>query len=349
MMRIIKSIFPLLIVAFLCISFFSCGEDNPILPIEPIDIDTNDVYQWQIDTAKGYFFSDIYQLDSQHVYFGCYPTPVLYQNGQFTEIGNNDYSFNGLTIQAVDSNYLVAGGWKRLNDIPQYVGAFRIYEGSSIQTFLLPGDSLISDIRDMLIIGKENFWFLNNSEKIYHFDNGKFSVYSINEEFETRAIISSGNEVYINAISIVTPGLKKILKFSGTEFTEVTTLLNPEYADYILVNLESEFIYESLHNLLYVNNNRLEPFSSLPGLNGAVYTGSSRSNIIRFEGLGYDENLVHIWDGIKWKKEKANISFDTRIDKLGITKMKSNHIFLMAASYKNGVSFIVQGKKRLIN
>ncbi|MBN8572212.1 MAG: hypothetical protein J0M18_21520 [Ignavibacteria bacterium] len=347
-MRAFKLIFPLCLFSFLCICFFSCSEtENPIIPTPPIDpSDTVDEYRWQTDTLVGNTIDNIYQLDSEHVYLTSYPKPFIYQNRKFNAIGNDDYDFYGIKIKAFSAGYVVAAGWKKINNTPQYTGAFRVFKESSIETFMLPSDTLTPDIIDMLIIATDDIWFITGTNKLYHFNKGNYTVFSLSENLKTISLLLKNNEVYVMAGVYNNIFTLNIFKFSGSEFTITNSFTNPDYSNYIPFKIQNEFMFYDTYKLYSVNGNYLEPFSNLPNVRWAVYTGNSKNYMIRVQGLSYDPQFIYTWNGIRWKQEKGYVaSYSIGAGKIGISEVKNGYLYFFATSDK-GISFIIEGKRK---
>lgn len=343
--RIIGSTF---LIFFLCICINSCKESNNLIitsPVEPVD--TIDTYKWGIDTLSSYETNDIYQLDSEHVYIASYPQSFIYQNKNFKGIGNSDFNFSALCISAIAPDYVVAAGWSQ--STTKTSAAFKILRGNSETTVFLPGDTVIPDIRGVMIMDREKIWFRNGTDKLYYYDNGAFTTFDFHESLylSIELFLVRNNELYVLGKLFENKELQqvKIYRIVGNSFEVVNTLSGTSYRNYKTSVLNDEFLFETFMQLYFPKNNNLEFFCDLPTNAYSVYSGTSRNDIIKAQGIFYQPGNIFTWNGNRWKKENhILISYNSEFNELKITKTKNNWVFI-AANSNPAITFLYTGRK----
>ncbi|MBS1514658.1 MAG: hypothetical protein JSS63_06485 [Bacteroidetes bacterium] len=319
-MRLIKSILPLVFVSLICISFFSCGEDNPVTPSDNSSLDSAR-FRWKsyVIDGEGYY-KGVWAKDTDDVY-------ALNSVGDLAHLNNNV----GTLIQYVDFRgaYLVS-----YNSTTSYIiGSTRNVDSSLCRILKWNG----SEFQDIPVgnnyylypyygfaFSENEMWIVDTKIRMYKFSGNNLTRYNFPVPNDTNCSVqkiffdSTAQKYRLVLLTNDSPSpadLERIYfvyDFNGISWEKVNEFRTPIYApntDYVETRYINGYFFTKKYGELSIyNNSGFTPFLKSNGfIFGGGLDGYSRTNIMTAgfqpDAANGEEYFLFHWNGKKWSKE----------------------------------------------
>ena len=356
-MRLIKFIFPFILITFLCISFFSCGN-NPITTEIKIDSTLDSArFRWKTYQVGnyGYINAGAWLRDTNDIFivnnFFGFITRI--QNDIITNISYTDFVPIQLVGYDKDNAYLF--GYNR--GVDSSTCRIKEWNGNSFQDVSVNNNHAIR-INRCLYYKPNEIWVAGYDNKIDKFDGTGLTHYQFNTNgftnFDVEKIYydSLAQKLRFVLLTEIHPPknsefLYYIYEFDGSNWNKVSEFSNI-YWSYTRPGYINGFILNKNETNLYIYKNEnfnlfLTPYDFI--FNYGV-NGYSRNNILvggyqRERPYGNKYFLCH-WNGRRWSEEYKQVSLPYPT----IYNIKSNVYLVIQDGLSADVSTFLIGIKK---
>jgi len=307
-----KLIFPLLLFSLLCISFFSCSnDDNPIIP--PVDTTyhfDSARYNWTVDILFNDPYGNLYVPDTNNLYL-ITDGNLLWKHGNSTDYIPLPFQCYG--IDGLGNNSIYLAGSQGYVGTKRNVIKILKYNGSTFTNMNFPTDTVAGEyILNYVYTTSENeIWFSGYyNSRIYRYDGAEFHRYDLDSGFRpNNNFVKNSEGLFVHTLkySGEIADTSRIYKFDGVKFVPVYSVkADNSFATNYQIAEMNNLIYSPRYDGLYkFAGNNFNKIISPPG-HFDIYMGGKNENnfIIEAYSGNYGDTTYFInWNGNKWSKE----------------------------------------------
>ncbi|MBP9096149.1 MAG: hypothetical protein KBG21_06045 [Ignavibacteria bacterium] len=336
-----KLIFPLLLISALCLSFFSCSKDNPVIPSDDNSLDSSR-FRWKSYNIDGAgYYEGVWAKDTDNIY-------ALNSGGFLIHLQNNTAKlieftdFKGSHLVSYNTNTAYILGTTR--NVDSSLCRILKWNGSEFRDVPI-GNNKYMYPEAGFAFSSNLIWLNNDKTQLCKFEDNNLTVYNLILPNDTNCSVQ---KIFFDSIAqkprailltntIVSPmdidRLYFVYDFDGTNWNKVSefrTPINDPNTDYVETRyINGYFLTKKYGELSIYNNGSFVPFLKSNGFEfGGGLDGYSRTNIMTagFQpGSEYgNEYFLFHWNGKKWSKE-----FKTYAISEGTTYMINENFYVI--------------------
>ncbi len=341
-MRLIKLILPLIFVSVICISFFSCSENNPVIPSTDTTYNYDSArYDWTVERLFISPDADIYVPDTNNFYT-LTDGYLLWEHEakiDYIPLPNSCSGLGGL-----DNNNIYLPGFQVYSGADRNVIRILKFNGSTFTDLMFPTDTVASEnILNYVSPYSENeVWFASGySSKIYKYDGASFHLYNLDSGYKPSVgFVKNNSGVFIHALNYTGqfPDTSRIYKYDGTKFIPVYSVrAYTPYPTNFQMSVMNNNYYSPRYDGLYrfTGSDFVKIISPPVHFSGKVGGRNETDFLIEdYSGNYSDPKYFLNWNGSKWSKEIPRLPFSSSSN---IYKINNNYYF----SFFDGYNYLI--------
>jgi hypothetical protein len=336
----------LTILSFL---FSSCSDDtvSPPKPPPTVEIKDSSIFDWQFVDCSGNYMSDMYVLDTNRIFFAAWPNLCYYNGAKIVSIETDPPYYFPQIVRGFDENNVFFGGfYYNSGSDPVKKLWLKKWNGSSIETTLLPNDTTLLGFRDMFVNNLNDIWISVYPAKFYHFDGTNFTTYiSQNQNMYLSYFFKDLNsDLFTSAATQlqVNHWLFQVFKLENNNWSNYisdTVIQNVSPLQFGSYPCGTDYIRMGLNSLYCFNGQGWTFLSSTPGFNAHYIGGVSKDSFLcsgKVETLPYYRFFYY--NGLNWYRQSNFMPpYVNYYDEINSIKEKNNNYygFFNNSTYEN--------------